>query len=125
MAFADQLLLPTAATGGLDLPRAARALTLGPSALDETSTTTPDSQENPKANGLVSRLGMLFQSTKKTGKSGEAAKLPPIVFPLPTSDSQNRIANLLLRQNYPAIVTEGPPGKVLTHILLHVSHDPV
>lgn len=32
------------------------------------------------------------------------------IFPLPTSESQDRIADLLLRQNYPAVIAEGPPG---------------
>ena len=32
------------------------------------------------------------------------------LFPLPTSAAQNRIADLLLNQQYPAVVCEGPPG---------------
>jgi hypothetical protein len=43
-----------------------------------------------------------------------------IIFPLATSDSQHRIADLLLRQNYPAVIAEGPPGTGKTHSIANI-----
>ena len=115
MSFAKQLNVPG---GGLVLPKATLALTHGPSACD-------GSQDNLKKDadgtgsttgGFLSRLWNegIFQSASTESPSAEEhddePKEDPIVFPLPASETQNRIANMLLRQNYPAVVTEGPPG---------------
>lgn len=132
MAFEDQLLLPPDAKGGLELPKAAWALTHGPGALDDASGSSKrEARASPFESGsLVARLlaGSIFstssskQEVQPDGNQTETLLLDeaPIVFPLPTSESQNRIAELLLRQNYPAIVTEGPPGTGKTHTIANM-----
>jgi Uncharacterized conserved protein (DUF2075) len=42
--------------------------------------------------------------------SKASPSLPKIVLPLPSSEAQNRIATMLLHENCPAVVVEGPPG---------------
>lgn len=42
------------------------------------------------------------------------------IFPLPSSDSQNRIAELLLMKHYPAVVCEGPPGTGKSHTIANI-----
>jgi len=51
--------------------------------------------------------------------TGVAVRNRPI-FPLATSESQDRIADLLLRQNYPAVIAEGPPGTGKTHTIANI-----
>ena len=115
MSFAKQLNVPG---GGQSLPKATLALTHGPSACD-------GSQDNVKKGtggsgsskgGLFSRLwneGIFLSASTESAPAEEMdshSKEDPIVFPLPASEAQNIIANMLLRQNFPAVVTEGPPG---------------
>lgn len=47
---------------------------------------------------------------EKKGQPKKTFSSKPI-FPLATSESQNRIADLLLRKRYPAVIAEGPPGE--------------
>lgn len=51
-----------------------------------------------------------LEAEKETKESSDAVVPNRPIFPLPTSKSQDRIADLLLRQNYPAVIAEGPPG---------------
>ena len=119
MKFAKQLNVPPGANGGgLELPRATLALTHGPSAFytDKGNAKKDTEDSSNTAGGLLSRLlsGGIFQSTPAESPTNEdkddETKNNPIVFPLPASEAQNRIAEMLLHQNYPAVVTEGPPG---------------
>ena len=128
MKFAKQLNVPSSVSGGgLELPRATLALTHGPSALSITSDTTKVDIVESK----ISALGFIA----KIWKSGlflapahpavdeatlNARKKDPIVFPLPASEVQNRIAEMILHENYPAVVTEGPPGTGKTHTIANV-----
>jgi hypothetical protein len=118
MAFAEQLLLPGAMS---ELPKATWALTIGPGALDDPALATDNDKHVDvapgKDDGFVARLmaGRIFSNASQTQeveqiKDDALLQQAPIVFPLPTSDAQNRIADLLLRKHYPVIVTEGPPG---------------
>ena len=117
-AFADQLALPPGQGGEiLELPRATWALTHGPSALGTGATSKSErvaDKPPPSRPSLISRLFMGEETEKEESpgadKEEEITKTSPIVFPLPASEAQDRIADLMLRQNYPAVVTEGPPG---------------
>lgn len=91
----------------LRLPMATWSLTHGPNALEDKI--NPESQ---KATSKQSSIWKFVQNISfLTSQSREEAIIPrrPL-FPLETSDSQNRIAHLLLNKDYPAVVTEGPPG---------------
>jgi hypothetical protein len=101
--LADQIMLPT--NSKLLLPQAAWSLTHGPSVLEELldSQTAAIDRDRSK----IGVFGWFRKSS--TAKETDSPSRRPL-FPLPTSDSQNRIADLLLNQNYPAVVLEGPPG---------------
>ncbi len=89
----------------MTIPQALKALTLGPGALDETNDSNEDT---PNPSSLAKALAW-FQMTKKAQLESRTMKSRP-PFPLPTSDAQNRIADLLMTRKYPAVVCEGPPG---------------
>ncbi|CAB9500882.1 Uncharacterized ATP-dependent helicase MG140 [Seminavis robusta] len=133
MAFADQLLLPPNSPDAakLGLPKATWALTKGPGALDDPSVVGDGNSAEQKPaesapDGFVARLGQLFGKPKEPEEEEQeepddsTLQEAPIVFPLPTSEAQNRIADLLLRQHYPAIVCEGPPGTGKTHTIANM-----
>jgi hypothetical protein len=92
------------------LPRALKALTIGPSALDETLSSSDVAPRH-----IFGWFQTILQQSKSD--SGPATATTRPAFPLPTSDAQNRIAELLLNRNYPAVVCEGPPGTGKVHIL--------
>jgi hypothetical protein len=105
MAFADQLLLPNPQS--LTLPQATWALTHGPGALDLI-------QASKEKDGEVIKQGLMDLVTSIWIRGKEKTP-PPIapprpLFPLPASDAQNRIADLLLNKQMPAVLCEGPPG---------------
>jgi hypothetical protein len=107
MAFADQLLLPNP-HDGLTLPQATWALTHGPGALDVI-------QASKEEDGEVSQQGLMELVKSIWGRAGKAEKMPPPtpprpLFPLPASEAQHRIADLLLNKQMPAVLCEGPPG---------------
>lgn len=109
-AFADQLLKPPHQRGGTEfvLPKAAWSLTHGPGSLE---------QYHKAAFGHAAAIDQgvwHWISSKFLGKTNEISARKPL-FPLPSSDAQNRIADLLLCRNYPAVVCEGPPGTGKTH----------
>jgi hypothetical protein len=85
------------------LPRALKSLTLGPSSLDETLVSSPGA-----SNAMLGWLQSILQQPRSDAAPATIMTRP--AFPLPTSDAQNRIADLLLNRNYPAVVCEGPPG---------------
>ena len=103
---------------GNHFPRALWALTHGPSALEETSSATKGKAEKDSSTWISD----LFQkkngpsSTTSEGQrddcSTEGEKHQRPHFPLPTSNAQDQIAELLLKKQYPAVVCEGPPGTV-------------
>lgn len=129
--FAERLLSSNNQTSNT-LPRALKALTLGPGSLDETKNTTKDSNDSNGNGGISSFLGswnwwpattkaistITDQNDKTTNQEATVLSRPP--FPLPTSDAQNRIADLLLTRNYPAVVCEGPPGTGKTHTIANI-----
>eukprot|EP00980_Cylindrotheca_fusiformis_P027759 scaffold22558_cov116-Cylindrotheca_fusiformis.AAC.8 len=101
----------------LELPLAAWSLTHGPSVLEEVVAKVQQQQlqqQQSKASSLWNWLPKSLSSNKNNEEEQPAPKLRPM-FPLATSDAQNRIAELLLDQNYPAVVAEGPPGTGKTH----------
>eukprot|EP00934_Nitzschia_sp_Nitz4_P006196 Nitzschia sp. Nitz4//scaffold90_size81538//26232//31277//NITZ4_005317-RA/size81538-processed-gene-0.34-mRNA-1//1//CDS//3329560005//6186//frame0 len=107
------------------LPRALWALTHGPGALDPSQ--DQSLQETAKSSlSVVSAIGSALGSLSSLAFSKSAPPpLPAAVpsrprFPLPTSDAQNRIADLLLTNNYPAVVCEGPPGTGKTHTIANI-----
>jgi hypothetical protein len=93
------------------LPKALWALTHGPGALEET-------KEKDEKQSSSSAFGFLTAAFAKKIKDTPSISRPP--FPLPTSDAQNRIADLLLTKNYPAVVCEGPPGTGKTHTIANI-----
>jgi hypothetical protein len=104
MAFADQLLLPNQQS--LTLPQATWALTHGPGALDVIQASKEKDSDGPQQ-GLMD----LVKSIWVRGKEKTPPPTPPRpLFPLPASDAQNRIADLLLNKKMPAVLCEGPPG---------------
>jgi len=111
LAFADQLLQKEEQ---VDIPRAALALTHGPGVFDDAA--EPDDET------VVSSASILdmFWKKKEEPVVEETPKPEPIVFPLPTSDSQDRIAELLLCNELPAVVCEGPPGTGKTHVIANM-----
>jgi hypothetical protein len=94
------------------LPVAAWSLTHGPAIL----ASLQKGNEDPTA------VSIPFWHSIKSFVLGDDDPVVPASFqrpllPLPISESQNRIADLLLTQNYPAIVCEGPPGSGKTHTI--------
>jgi hypothetical protein len=115
--FADQIMQglenPLAS---VELPKASWSLTLGPGSLD----TVLSRQQS--TNSKWSRPWVRWISEKVLGvrKSPPEEKSARPLFPLPTSDAQNKIAELLLTKNYPAVVCEGPPGTGKSHSIANL-----
>jgi hypothetical protein len=106
-AFADQLMNPD--MENVDLPLATWSITHGPGKLESIM---KGDTENANTGGF---LGWLFAQR-------QPAPSKPIrpIFPLPTSDAQSRIVDLLLTKNYPAVVCEGPPGTGKTQAIANL-----
>jgi hypothetical protein len=100
--LADQM-----ATANLQLPVATWSLTHGPNMLEEV--VNKSNREQHFKSSLFWRLLPSLSASRSFDTVSSATGNRPL-FPLETSDSQNRIAHLLLQENYPAVVTEGPPG---------------
>lgn len=104
ISFAEQLVLETP-----NLPLATWSLTHGPGVLARIQ------QENRIKSASSPRQWWPW------GKPSEKTVVyDRPLFPLPTSEAQNRIAHLLLDQNYPAVICEGPPGTGKTHTIANV-----
>ena len=114
--FAERVLLPQQ---GNTLPVASWSLTHGPAALAST-------QQATQKRALASTGGVLWGIVKSAILGGEKETKASSktwdrpLLALATSESQNRIANLLLTQNYPAVVCEGPPGTGKTHTIANM-----
>jgi hypothetical protein len=123
-ALADRIALPEHV--GETLPLATWSLTHGPSKLeqflqDQRKLQDMESGKGSRSNASSSAsfsgwLASNFVSRDSTenmelddGKKDEKS----LIFPLATSDSQHRIADLLLHQNYPAVLAEGRFAEVL------------
>jgi len=105
--LADQL-----AKNKQELSLAAWSLTHGPNVLEEVNSKGLErSSKSPIAQAM--------SFWKWFGAAGQNQACRPM-FPLATSNSQNRIAELLLDQQYPAVVTEGPPGTGKTHSIANI-----
>lgn len=113
-AFADEL---AQATSRLELPLAAWSLTHGPGALEQIlqSQAAARMQAN-KGGNLLDWL----QSKVMGAAQGQVAPAARPLFALPTSNTQKHIAELLLTQNYPAVVCEGPPGSGKSHTIANI-----
>jgi len=110
--LADQL-----AKNQKQLSLAAWSLTHGPNVLEEVNAKgLAPSSKSPLAQAL-SFWKWLPAAASNSSKQGKPCRP---MFPLATSDSQNRIAHLLLDQKYPAVVTEGPPGTGKTHSIANI-----
>jgi len=115
--LAERILLPQQSH---KLPVASWSLTHGPASLASMQQTTHQNTAVASSGnafwGMVKSAilrdnGMSLQSTTTWNRP---------LLALPTSESQNRIADLLLTQNYPAIVCEGPPGTGKTHTIANM-----
>jgi hypothetical protein len=114
------------------LPTATWSLTHGPGKLEQflDEQRSQEGVESTKASkSATSSSGSLagwlvdnFVAKEPTVMDAESEKKEEksLVFPLATSDSQHRIADLLLRQNYPAVLAEGPPGTGKTHSIANI-----
>lgn len=116
--LADHIALPERA-GDL-LPMATWSLTHGPSKLEDFLDSQRQSHEGTAnsnrddiqyfKSGITGWLSNNFAAP--VSRDENSAKVysdegKSIIFPLATSDSQHRIADLLLRQNYPVVLAEG------------------
>ncbi|CAJ1931682.1 unnamed protein product [Cylindrotheca closterium] len=99
------------------LSMAAWSLTHGPNVLEEVNA---KGLEPINAKSPIAQAAMSFWKYFAAAASGPNNKSCRPMFPLATSDSQNRIAELLLDQHYPAVVTEGPPGTGKTHSIANI-----
>jgi hypothetical protein len=130
MAFAD--MIATSSTGSnvsgpaTSLPRAAWALTHGPGVFDSQSFSfLPNMGQHRVATSKAGRLlswlmsNNRFATPASNSQPQEQVTTEKPLFPLPTSEPQNQIAELLLTKQAPAVVCEGPPGTGLSSI--HVS----
>ena len=101
LAFCEQPQNPTCASAATTRPPALWALTHGPSALERVCSYPEEKQ-----------IGKIRQEQRQASPVPYGNLGRHIHFPLPASEAQNRIAQLLLLENYPAVVCEGPPGTV-------------
>jgi hypothetical protein len=106
-AFADKLMLKE----NLQLPEATWSYTHGPNVFESV---IERSRQPPTSSGLMSWFYRSSTTEANTGKKSRP------LFPLPTSDAQNRVAELLIGDNYPAVVVEGPPGTGKTHTIANI-----
>lgn len=115
-----------ALTNGSTIPLATWSLTHGPSALEDVLLANDATQRNAEAKLNTSKGGVSgwFSNKKASGDVEEGLNMkgsrPKPIFPLATSVSQDRAADLLLNQNYPAVVLEGPPGTGKTHSIANI-----
>jgi len=114
------------------LPIATWSLTHGSSKLEhilqQNFCKEDDAKQTGKKGSITSWVhdNFLFNRTVRTEANKETKEplnvsvLNRPIFPLATSESQDRIADLLLRQNYPAVIAEGPPGTGKTHTIANI-----
>lgn len=115
-----------------NIPDATWSLTHGPSKLEDVlqqnqrAKNAAVAKENAEQARLHTNKGRWFSTraasvddVSERGPSTALTVNKPI-FPLPTSASQDRAADLLLNQNYPAVVLEGPPGTGKTHSIANI-----
>ena len=116
-AFADQLLKQSHHAGENDfvLPKAAWSLTHGPGSLAIYQPQNASGESAAIDTGVLKWLGSKFLGNKHE----KPTAMKPL-FHLPASDSQNRIADLLLSKNYPAVVCERPPGTGKTQTIANI-----
>jgi len=105
------------------LPKASLALTYGPETLHRQSGGTPvipniNKERNSTFSNIPSSIKSILFSRPREPDHDSTMGRP--AFPLPTSDSQNQIADLLLNKKYPAVVCEGPPGTGKTHTIANI-----
>ena len=94
-------------------PIATWSLTHGSSKLEsiiEQNSCKEDDRKFTTKDSITSWVHEKFQATRTKNISDTDVTPKRPIFPLATSESQDRIAELLLRQNYPAVIAEGPPG---------------
>jgi len=113
-------------------PIATWSLTHGPSKLEQVLQQTlraKDCATMTAKRGRIPRwlYGNILSNGRtriKAGKPNEKASSSGFpnkpILPLATSGSQDRIADLLLRQKYPAVIAEGPPGTGKTHTIANI-----
>ena len=116
LAFADAIQQQQQDGGSpVVLPMAAWSLTHGPATLEKL--TWRAGKSNDRASVVIQN----WVNTKLLGISKQEPEEPPKpLFPLPISAAQNQLADLLLNQNYPAVVCEGPPGTGKTHSIANL-----
>ncbi|GKY99220.1 hypothetical protein MPSEU_000877400 [Mayamaea pseudoterrestris] len=107
-AFADKMLLPNAP----QLPLATWSLTHGPGAFEDRFEAH---HLPPKPSGM---FGWFYSTISPIQSEVKPQERP--LFPLPTSDAQDQIADLLMNKKYPACVVEGPPGSGKTHSIANI-----
>jgi hypothetical protein len=96
------------------LPMATWSLTHGPSKLETFLDQQRSHQEGSASTTVAGIAGWLssnfiahLPSEVDSEQAKDGSEEKSLIFPLATSESQHRIADLLLRQNYPAVLAEG------------------
>ena len=96
------------------LPAATWAITHGPGSYERYRKQVDEieSLRRRQGNGFLQWIrSSLFPHTISSNMKSIPTNLPPkISLPLPSTDAQHRIVDMLLYQNYPCVVVEGPPG---------------
>ena len=105
-------------------PKATWSLTHGPGCLEQVLDREAREEERRKSPGLLESIHR-WMTTKRTVHADDTVAPPSTLavrtlFPLPSSDAQHRIADLLLSKQYPAVVCEGPPGTGKTHTIANL-----
>lgn len=119
--FADQLSKSCSDSSFTCLvSKATYALTHGPSSLDVSRMSSKFDPYKNAYDMVTSLLKWIYTINPEVHKPvAEKRDFKP-VFPLPASDSQNRIANMLLLKDYPAVICEGPPGTGKSHTIVNI-----
>jgi MoxR-like ATPase len=68
------------------------------------------------SNGLMDLVSSIWTRGGKEKIVGPETPARPL-FPLPASEAQNRIADLLINKQNPAVLVEGPPGSGKTQTI--------
>eukprot|EP00978_Attheya_sp_CCMP212_P014159 scaffold35967_cov52-Attheya_sp.AAC.1 len=134
MTLMDQVLTPhnpnhthdataTSTVLPMTIPKASIALTYGSGALQNLIHQEKLMQAQRARSGFWQTLSSWFPGPTKNQSDDTLSSIRQRrnhLFPLPSSDAQNQIAELLLRDQAPAVVVVGPPGTGKSHSIANI-----